>query len=158
MVSSHSLALPLFRRAFPSVPWIFLYRDPVEVLVSQLRMPGIQMVPGMLGADLFDLAPSHDGHDRADYCARVLARICEPVKQHYSKDAALMVNYRDLPQAVWINPPAKKSTAQDAPGTTIVTAADLPVDPILDADAYDAISIIDLNASLITSTLVSQCP
>jgi hypothetical protein len=97
----HTLALPLFRRAFPEVPWIFLYRDPVEVLVSQLRMPGIQMVPGMLGADLFDLAPSHDGHDRADYCARVLARICEPVKQHYSKDAALMVNYRDLPQAVW---------------------------------------------------------
>ena len=25
----------------------------------------------------------------------------------------------DLPQAIWINPPAKKTTAQDAPGTTI---------------------------------------
>ena len=31
----------------------------------------------------------------------------------------------DLPQAVWINPPAKKKAAQDAPGTTIVTPVDL---------------------------------
>ena len=29
------LDLPLIRRAFPAVPWIFLYRDPVEVLTSQ---------------------------------------------------------------------------------------------------------------------------
>jgi hypothetical protein len=35
--SWHTLALPLFRRVVPDVPWIFLYRDPVEVLVSQLR-------------------------------------------------------------------------------------------------------------------------
>jgi hypothetical protein len=97
----HTLALPLFRRAFPDVPWAFLYRDPVEVLVSQLRMPGIQMIPGMLGAGLFGLDTSDDRGDRADYCARVLARICEPVLQHFSKDAALLVNYRELPQAVW---------------------------------------------------------
>jgi putative transposase len=35
-----------------------------------------------------------------------------------------------LPQAVWINPPAKKHSAQDAPGTTIVTSDDLWVHPI----------------------------
>jgi hypothetical protein len=97
----HTLALPLFRRAFPDVPWIFLYRDPVEVLVSQLRMPGVQMVPGMLGPDLFGLGQSYDPQKPQDYCARVLARICEPVLQHYSKGAALLVNYRQLPQAVW---------------------------------------------------------
>jgi putative transposase len=37
-----------------------------------------------------------------------------------------------LPTAVWINPPSKQSTAQDAPGTTIVTSDDLRVDPISD--------------------------
>ncbi len=37
----HTLDLQLFRRAFPTVPWIFLYRDPVEVLVSQLRLRGV---------------------------------------------------------------------------------------------------------------------
>ena len=96
----HTLALPLFRRAFPDVPWIFLYRDPVEVLVSQLRMPGMQMVPGMLGAELFGLEQSYDPQKPEDYRARILTRICEPVLQHYSEAAALLVNYRELPHAV----------------------------------------------------------
>jgi putative transposase len=63
----------------------------------------------------------------------------------------------DLPQAVWINPPAKKPTAQDAPGTTIVTSDDLRVDPIRDVDTYSAGLLIDRTATLIPSTLVSQC-
>jgi len=63
----------------------------------------------------------------------------------------------DLPQAVWINPPAKKSTAQDAPQTTIVAADDLWVDPIRDADDYSVSLPIDCGATLITSPLVSQC-
>jgi putative transposase len=36
----------------------------------------------------------------------------------------------DLPQAVWINPPAKKSTAQNAPGLTIAPVHDLRGDRI----------------------------
>jgi hypothetical protein len=35
-----------------------------------------------------------------------------------------------LPHAVWINPPPKKMTAQDAPGTTIITSDDLRPDSI----------------------------
>src|SRR2546427_4873978 len=37
--------LPLIRRAFPAVPWIFVYRDPVEVMVSQLNHRGVHIVP-----------------------------------------------------------------------------------------------------------------
>ena len=36
----------------------------------------------------------------------------------------------DLPQAVWINPPEKKATHQDAPGSTQATVNDLRVDPV----------------------------
>jgi putative transposase len=36
----------------------------------------------------------------------------------------------ELPKAVWINPPAKKNTAQDAARTTIGTSGDLQVHPI----------------------------
>ncbi len=36
----------------------------------------------------------------------------------------------DLPQAVWINPPERKTTHQDAPGSTQTTVADLRVDPV----------------------------
>jgi putative transposase len=56
----------------------------------------------------------------------------------------------DLPTAVWINSPPKKTTAQDAPRTTIVTSDDLGVDLISDVR-------IDRSATLITSPLVSQC-
>src|SRR5678816_558328 len=31
----HVLHLPLIQRAFPNTPWVFLYRDPIEVMVSQ---------------------------------------------------------------------------------------------------------------------------
>jgi hypothetical protein len=95
----HTLALPLFRRAFPDVPWVFLYRDPVEVMVSQRQTPGMQMLPGTFGPELPGLAPSHDRPD--DYCARVLARICEPIVQQHAQGGGLLVNYRDLPDALW---------------------------------------------------------
>jgi len=63
----------------------------------------------------------------------------------------------DLPTAVWINPPPKKTGAQDAPGTTIVTADDPRVDTILVADDHAAVMLIDCGATLISSPLVSQC-
>ncbi len=97
----HTLALPLFRRAFPDVPWVFLYRDPVEVMVSQRRMPGMQMIPGMLDAGVLGVEPSDRPPTPEQHCARVLTRICEPVLQDYSKDEGLLVNYRQLPEAVW---------------------------------------------------------
>jgi len=63
----------------------------------------------------------------------------------------------DLPTAVWINPPPKKPTAQDAPGLTILTSDDRRVAPIYDADDRSAVIMIDRSATLITSPLVSQC-
>jgi len=63
----------------------------------------------------------------------------------------------DLPHAVWINPPAKKTAAQDAPGATIVVSDDLRVDLIHDPDEPFAVLPIDRSATLITTTLVSQC-
>jgi hypothetical protein len=95
------MELPLFRRAFPDVPWIFLYRDPIEVLVSHLRMPGMQMIPGALDPNLFNIEPTDRVRNPEDYCARILARLCEPVMQQQAKAKRLLINYRDLPQAPW---------------------------------------------------------
>jgi Nif11 domain len=99
--SWHTSALPLFRRAFPQVPWIFIYRDPVEVIVSQLRMPGSQMIPGMLDPGQFGVELPDRPLSPEDHCALMLAGICEPILQHYATDKILLVNYRQLPQAVW---------------------------------------------------------
>jgi hypothetical protein len=98
--SWHTLALPLLRRAFPSAPWIFLYRDPLEVLVSQLRRRGLHMVPGLMD-DVFGFAPGRATQPPEAHCADVLERICGGVLQHYAPGAALLVNYRQLPAALW---------------------------------------------------------
>lgn len=95
----HSVALPLFRRAFPSVPWIFLYRDPVEVIVSQLRMPGAHMLPHGVGPSFHNVERSYGPGTAEDYYAQVLAKICEPALQHHG-EGGLLVNYRELPDTV----------------------------------------------------------
>ncbi|MBV8751451.1 MAG: Nif11-like leader peptide family natural product precursor [Hyphomicrobiales bacterium] len=99
--SWHTLALPLFRRAFPSVPWVFLYRDPVEVLVSQIRAPGIHTVHALKGAAILGTEAPVEPHRREDYCAHILARICEPVLAHGRDGGGLLINYRELPAATW---------------------------------------------------------
>jgi hypothetical protein len=100
--SWNMLDFPLIRRAFPRVPWIFLYRDPVEVLVSQLAQRGAHMVPGgiepaffgMENEDVFAMRPE-------EYCARVLGSICEAALRHHQTSPGLMVDYRQLPDAMW---------------------------------------------------------
>jgi hypothetical protein len=99
--SWHALALPLFRRAFPTVPWIFLYRDPIEILVSHLNRPGLHMVPGALGHDLFGLAASRATQTPETYRAEILGRICGAVLRDCAPGRALLVNYRQLPAALW---------------------------------------------------------
>jgi hypothetical protein len=98
--SWHTLALPLFRRAFPMTPWIFLYRDPLEVLVSQLRRRGQHMVPGLMD-HVFGFAEQQAAQPPPAYCADVLERICNGALRHYAPGAALLVNYRQLPAALW---------------------------------------------------------
>ena len=94
--SWHALALPLFERAFPGTPWLFLFRDPIEVMVSQQREPGAQMVPQLVAPSIFGLEPMTPG---PDYTARVLSRICTAAAEGLVSPHGLAVNYCDLPDA-----------------------------------------------------------
>ncbi len=96
----HSLALPLFRRAFPDVPWIFLYRAPVEVMVSHLRQRGVQTVPGLLDPAIFGVEDGSDMRGEA-YCAFVLEQICAAVIAYFDLGGGLLVNYDALPDALF---------------------------------------------------------
>jgi hypothetical protein len=100
--SWHTLELPLIQRAFPGVPWIFLYRNPVEVVVSHIRQRGAQMVPGVLDTASFGLDLAAAGQMAAeDYIARVLARICETaLDMHQKTGGGMLVNYEQLPAAI----------------------------------------------------------
>ncbi|MBW8780471.1 MAG: sulfotransferase family protein [Verrucomicrobia bacterium] len=101
--SWHLLHLSLIREAFPDTPWIFLYREPLEVLVSQRRLRGAHMLPGVVDLRLFgfvreDLATlSFD-----EYAARVLACICQnALRTHETSPAGRLVNFSELPGAIW---------------------------------------------------------
>jgi len=95
----HVLRLPLIRRAFPDVPWVFLYRDPLEVLASLSDLRPHRMLPGgidaaLLGGDAAAHAMSPDA-----YSALVLRRVCEAAIAHAADGSGLLIEYRDLPRA-----------------------------------------------------------
>jgi len=97
--SWHSLALPLFRAAFPDTPWVFLFRDPTEVMVSQMRMRGSQTVPGTELDPVFAIPDPHS-LSTEDYIARVLNRVTQAAVDHAEIGGSLFVDYADLPDAV----------------------------------------------------------
>ena len=100
--SWHIHKLPLLRRAFPVTPWLFLYRDPVEVLVSQLRSPGQFALPGAMPPAMLEMGVEDiTRYGRADWCARVLAGFCRAALRYGPADNGLYVNYTQLPEAVW---------------------------------------------------------
>jgi hypothetical protein len=96
----HSLALPLFREAFPATPWIFQYRAPVEVLVSQARVAGSQMIPEFVSPAFYGLAET-DRDWGADYHARVLAKVCEGALMAFPEGGGVLIDYAQLPNGLF---------------------------------------------------------
>jgi hypothetical protein len=97
--SWHSLALPLFRAAFPDTPWIFQFRNPVEVMVSQMREPGSQTVPDERWAQLYGIDDPLS-LPRETYVARVLHRVARAAADNADIGGAIFVDYAELPGAV----------------------------------------------------------
>lgn len=94
--------LPLLRRAFPDVPWIFVFRDPVEVLVSHQRVTGAHMIPGVLPPAVMGLTPNDLSRVLPDeYAARVLGKVCEAGVRYVTEFGGRAVDYKQLPDAVW---------------------------------------------------------
>jgi gluconate kinase len=94
-------ALPLIERAFPDVPWVFVYREPAAIIVSHLRRRGMHMVPGMIEAELFGLEASSVATMAAEeYCGRVLGRLGAAAATHFRPERARFIAYEELPAAV----------------------------------------------------------
>lgn len=93
--------LPLLRQCHPATPWLFVYRDPLEIAVSHLQSPGRHMVPGLLGAS--PVIPSADearGWSRAEVVARTLGRLLAAGLEHCIGHGGVPVNYEELPAAL----------------------------------------------------------
>jgi len=98
----HMLELPLIKAAFPDVPWVFIYRHPLEVLVSHKRRRGLHMVAGMLEPEMFGLTQDQTSLMTTEaYCAHVLGCILHAALKHQALGNGLLVNYSELPKAAW---------------------------------------------------------
>jgi len=98
----HTMFLPLLQRAFPGVPWIFLYREPIEVMASAEQRLGGPVLPGVLPPALFGWDAGMVGRMQSiEYCARVLAKLCEAALAPAQAGHGKLVNYRQLPAAIW---------------------------------------------------------
>ena len=96
--SWHVSHLELIQRAFPDVPWVFLYRDPLEVLVSNLDHLAGATSPGSAehlppGVDVLDALTM----PVEQYVSLVLAHICRGALTQKNNPLGLFVNYQDLP-------------------------------------------------------------
>jgi hypothetical protein len=97
----HVLELPFIARAFPDVPWAFVFREPRAVLRSQAKSVGAELVAGAID-------PAYLGLDAAtahamppdEYSARVLAAFCEAALRNEPRGRARFVDYAALPEAV----------------------------------------------------------
>lgn len=98
----HVFDLPLLRRAFPDTPWIFLFRNPVEVMVSAISNPGMHLVPGMIGATLPGIDPGEAMRmPQAEYIARVLAAVMRTALEHVGPLGGKAIDYSSLPEGVF---------------------------------------------------------
>lgn len=94
--------LPLLRTAFPEVPWIYLYRDPLEIAVSQVRERGSYMIPGVLGPALTIFEPAEALQMPAElFIARVLGKMLEAGREGCETAGGHALHYAELPHAVW---------------------------------------------------------
>lgn len=106
--SAGSKHLPVFQRAFPDTPWIFVYREGVEVMMSHLASGARHALcvtsrrrPGRM---VEELAQRHrvfiENLSDVEYCALHLSALTEAAAE--SLDAyAIPVNYKDLPGVLY---------------------------------------------------------
>jgi hypothetical protein len=104
--SWHTLDLPLIRRAFPGVPWVFICRDPVAVIVSNMRQLAGHMLGGMIETHLLgvdSVARMQMPHE--EFIARALAKFCQTALEQVEAGNGRLINYRQLPDFVWSSLP-----------------------------------------------------
>ncbi len=97
----HVLELQFIARVFPGVPWIFVFREPRDVLHSQVRLPGVEVVPGGIDPAYLALTlETMSALSPAEYGARTLAAFCEAALRSAGLGRAAFVDYASLPEIV----------------------------------------------------------
>lgn len=94
----HIDQVTLIEQAFPGVPWVYLYRNPLEVLVSNLALRAASTLPGVTthqlpGVDLMSALSM----PAESFLGQILRHNMQSALQHRSSPHGMYVNYTDLP-------------------------------------------------------------
>jgi hypothetical protein len=94
-----TVMLPWIRRLWPAIPWVFITRDPVEVVVSHLNVGAERLdvkADSKRAASLLDLPVAEVGDlSPEEFVARLLGRLCI-VATECAGPGALFVDYEEL--------------------------------------------------------------
>lgn len=118
------LNAPLVRAAWPATPWVFVYRNPLEILVSQVRQRASFLIPGIADWETAGLLRQEDANQEpVEYCARRLGSIFEAMLKHFDPETTLLINYTELPVAVTARIAPHFKLALDADELQLMEAA-----------------------------------
>lgn len=99
----HLFHLPLLDRAFPEVPFWFVHRDPLEVLVSLMRRPSLTLVRDTVTPLQLGLTTAErDALSREEHAAAILGAFYRAAATHRAR--LVPVPYAALPQVLWTLP------------------------------------------------------
>ena len=94
----HLFSLPLLQRAFPEAPRIFVYRDPLEVLVSLMRRPSLTLVRGTVTPEQLGIASEErDRLSAEEHAAAILGAFFRAALTHRTR--LIPIGYEGLPSA-----------------------------------------------------------
>lgn len=100
--SWNCLFADLICAAFPTTPWVFAVRDPLEIGVSLERKPPTWMRTRHLAVNPFlTFVRGPDAHRTTErYFAAMFRSFCESIGR-LAPGEGLLVRYEDLPRAIW---------------------------------------------------------
>lgn len=108
----HTLFLPLLRQSLPEANWIYLHREPVEVLVSLRDMPSHHILPTVIPPGYFGLAELPE-LPHAEFAPFVLAQLAAAVPIHWHLGGGLVLDYPEIGAAMPIGVAAHFGLALD---------------------------------------------
>jgi hypothetical protein len=94
LFSGNIFQIPVIRNAFPGVREIFLYRDPVEVIVSNVRGP----IQNWLWTDAIIGLPRLEAMELSivELAARAIGRKMAAMRRYYDERTTLLMNYSEI--------------------------------------------------------------
>lgn len=108
----HLFEIDCVRRAFPGVPLLFVYRDPLEVLVSLIQRPSLTLVRDTVTPE--EIGISRDARDalsHVEHAAAILGAFFRQAARH--REHLIPVPYTSLPDRISDAFPGTSFTAEE---------------------------------------------